>query len=170
MLSKGHIAGCHEERAKKINFCNKPISNFDIINRVKELKIKNFDGAFNTDSRRWASDKNNCGLINLDNNNGPGTHWACYVDSFFILIPLDYHCPKIFFIKRYNTFQYQEKISVLCCYFCLFSLKIFKMVIQIYAILYKILDPINPSRNEIILKDYFINMGMFNNEIKKRSY
>ena len=69
------------------------MSNFDIMNWVKELKIKNFDGVFNKDSCQWAP---NCGIINLDSNNGPGTHWVCYVD-FFILFPLDYHHPKIFF-------------------------------------------------------------------------
>ena len=56
------------------------MSNFDIMNWVKELKIKHFDGVFNKDSRQWAS---NCGIIYLDNNKGPGTHWVCYVDSFY---------------------------------------------------------------------------------------
>ena len=114
------------------------MSNFDIINRVKELKIKHFDGVFNKDRRQWAS---NCGIINLDSNNGPGTHWACYVDSFYFdpfgLSPLE----NILFIKRYNTLQYQKKISVLCGYFCpFFSLKNSKMVIQFTNILYKILS------------------------------
>ena len=36
------------------------MSNFDIINWVKELKIKNVDGVFKTDRRQWASD---CGII-----------------------------------------------------------------------------------------------------------
>ena len=64
------------------------------MNWVKELKIKNFDGVFNKDSRQWAS---NCGVINLDSNNGPGTH---VILILFILIPLDYHCLKIFFLSN----------------------------------------------------------------------
>ena len=80
------------------------MSNFDIMNWVKELKIQNFDGVFNKDSRQWAP---NCGIINLDMNNGLGTHWVYYVDSFF-LIPLDYQHPKIFFLSNdtilHNTF------------------------------------------------------------------
>ena len=40
---------------KKINFRNKPMSNFDLMNWVKEIQIKNFDGVFNKDSRQWAS-------------------------------------------------------------------------------------------------------------------
>ena len=102
------------------------------MNWVKKLKVKKIDGVFNKDSRQWAS---NCGIINLDSNNGSGTHWACYVDSFYF-DPFGLPPPEnILFIKRYNTLQYQKKkkkkkISVLCGYFCLFSLKKFKMVFQ----------------------------------------
>ena len=93
-------------KKNKINFHNKPMTNFDIMNWVKELKIKNFDGVFNKGSRQWAS---NCGIINLDSNNGPGTHWACYVDSFYF-DPFGLPPPEnILFIKRYNTLQYQKK-------------------------------------------------------------
>ena len=124
------------------------------MNWVKELKIKNFDGVFNKDSRQWA---NNCGIINLDSNNGPGTHWACYVDSFYF-DPFGLPPPEtIIFIKRYNTSQYQKKTtSVLCGYFCLFfSLENSKMVIQFTTFCIKFY----PSKNETILKDYFINYG-----------
>ena len=115
----------------KKSFRNKRISNFDVMNWVKELKIKNVHGVFSKDSRRWASHNNNCGIINLDSNNGPGTHWACYVDSFYF-DPFGLPPPgNIRFIKRYSTLQYQEKIYFLCGYFCLFfSLKKFRMVIQ----------------------------------------
>ena len=126
---------------------------------------KKFDGVFNKDSRQWAY---KCGIINLDNNNGTGTHWVCYVDSFFFLIPLDYQDPKIFFlsndailhnIKKKKKKKKKKKIFVLCGYFCLFFIKNFQDGNSIYNILYKILDPINPSKNETILKDYFINYG-----------
>ena len=132
------------------------MSNIDIMNWVKELKIKKFWWSFNKDSRQWAS---NCGIINLDSNNGPGTHWVCYVDSFYF-DPFGLPPPEnILFIKRYNTSQYQKKISVLCGYVCLFFIKKFQDGNSVYNILYKILDPINPSKNETILKDYFINYG-----------
>ena len=114
------------------------------MNWVKELKIKHFDGDFSKESRQ---DNNNCGIINLDSNNGPGTHWACYVDYFYF-DPFGLPPPgNIHFIKRYNTLQYQKKISVLCGYFCLFFIKKFQDGNSIYDILYKILDPINPSKN-----------------------
>ena len=106
------------------------MSNFDIMNWVKELKkIKKFDGVFNKDSRQWAS---NCGIINLDSNNGPGTHWVCYVDSFYF-DPFGLPPPEnIFFIKRYNTSQYQKKKKYLffVVTFVFFSLKNSKTVVQ----------------------------------------
>ena len=137
------------------------MSNFDIMNWVKELKIKKFDGVFNKDSRQWAC---NCGIIKLESNNGPGTHSACYVGSFYF-DPFGLPPPEnILLIKRYNTLQYQKKkISVLCGYFCLFFIKKFQDGNSIYNILYKILHPITtpPKKNETILKYYFINYGNF---------
>ena len=103
------------------------MSNFDIMNWVKELQIKNFKSVFNKDSRQWAS---NCGIINLDSNNGPGTHWACYVDSFYF-DPFGLPPPEnILFIKRYNTLQYQERYLFFVVSFVFLSLKNSKLVIQ----------------------------------------
>ena len=94
------------------------MSNFDIINWVKELKIKNFDGVFNKDSRQWAS---NCGILNLDSDNGPGKQWACYVDSFYF-DPFGLPPPEnILFIERYNTPQYQQKKKDICSLWLLSS-------------------------------------------------
>ena len=68
-------------RVKKNNFRNKPMSNFDIMNWVKELKSKNCVGVFNKDSHQWAS---NCGIINLDRITGQG-HIG-YVMFFLLLL------------------------------------------------------------------------------------
>ena len=91
----------------------------------------------------------NCGIINLDSNNEPGTHWICYDDSFYF-DPFGLPPPEnILFIERYNTSQYQNKISVFCGYFfsffCFFIQK-FQDGKSFYNILYKILDPRNPSK------------------------
>ena len=120
-------------RVKIKNFCYKPISNFDIMNWVKGLKIKNKnDGVFNKDNRQWAFDNNNCGIINLDSNNGPGTHLACYVDFFYHFDPFGLPPPeKYSFYRTIQYFTISKMISVLCGYFCLFSsFKKFKMVVQ----------------------------------------
>ena len=92
-------------KKNKIKLHNKPMSNFDIMNGVKELKIKHFDGVFNKDSRQWAP---NCGIINLDSNNGPGTHWACYVDSFYF-DPFGLPPPENIFLSN-DTILYNIKI------------------------------------------------------------
>ena len=129
------------------------MSDFDIMNWVKELKIKHFDGVFNKDSRQWAY---NCGIINLDSNNGPGTHWACYVDFFLFLSLWITTTRKYSFYQTIQYFTISKKISVLCVYFCLvfffFFIKKFQDGNSIYTILYKILDPINPSKMKQFLR------------------
>ena len=132
------------------------MSNFDIMNWVKELKIKHFDGVFTKDSRQWAP---NCGIINLDINNGPGTHWVCYVDSFYF-DPFGLPPPENILFKN-DTILHNIKKKDICSLWLLLSffIKRFQDGNSVYNILYKILDPRNPSKNETILKDYFINYG-----------
>ena len=84
------------------------MSNFDIMNWIKELKIKNFDGVFNKDSRQWAY---NCGIINLDSNNGPGTHWVCYVDSFYF-DPFGLPPPESILFIKYFTISKKDICSL----------------------------------------------------------
>ena len=130
----------------------------------KRTKDKTIDSVFNKDNRR---DINNFGIINLDSNNGPGTHWSCYVDSFYFDpygIPPPENIP---FSKRYNTLQLKKRylffvVTFVFFFFFLssfffFTLKKIQDGNSIYNILYKILDLINPSENETILKDCFIN-------------
>ena len=65
------------------NFVNKALSNFDLFDWVKKLDIKHFRDIY---SRKDLPKKikKECGIINLDDNQGPGTHWVCYrnIDSF----------------------------------------------------------------------------------------
>lgn len=127
------------------------------MNWVTELRIKNFDGVFSKDTHRNV--RPHCGIINLDNSVGRGTHWVCYIESnyfdpFGLPPPNDLH-----FIKQYNTLQYQEKKSVLCGYFCLYFIKKFQEGYSFYDILYKLLDPFRPDKNEDIIKNYFIKYG-----------
>ena len=71
-------------------------------------------------------------MINLDSNNGPGTHWVCNVDSFYF-DPFGLSPPEnIIFINRYNTLQYQKKKRYLffVVTFVFVFIKNSKMVIQ----------------------------------------
>ena len=68
---------------KKLKFINFPISNYDIIEWVKYLKIKNFKGVFSRDNLLKTIKKPECGIINLDDIIGPGTHWVCYYKNYY---------------------------------------------------------------------------------------
>lgn len=109
---------------------DKPLSNVDILNAVKLLKIKHFRGVFMRDKLPAKKRKIECGIINLDNNSGPGTHWVAYkikhntfiyFDSFGNLQPpkefVDYvgHGHRIL----YNYNRYQNFNTVNCGHLCL---------------------------------------------------
>ena len=65
-------------RSTNIKFIDKPLSNFDLINWVNKLKIKQFRGVFSRDNLPNQINEPEVGIINLDNHIGPGTHWVCY--------------------------------------------------------------------------------------------
>ena len=64
------------------NFVIKPLSNFDLMDWVKRLGIKHFRGIYSRDGLPHKIRKE-CGIINLDDTQGSGTHWVCYrnIDS-----------------------------------------------------------------------------------------
>ena len=53
---------------------NHPLSNTDLHQLVAALGIKNFRGVFSRDALPNRKHKNECGIVNLDNIQGPGTH------------------------------------------------------------------------------------------------
>ena len=73
-----------------------------------------------------------CGILNHDDRDGPGTHWTCwykrgrskeYFDSYGLPPPAEmvgYLRPEI----RYNTDELQKRGSVVCGHFCLYMLKL----------------------------------------------
>ena len=61
----------------RLHFLIKPLSNFDLMNWVKKLGIKHFRGIYSRDGLPNKI-KKECGIINLDDIQGPGTHWVCY--------------------------------------------------------------------------------------------
>ena len=96
-----------------MKFINKPLSNFELIDWVKKLKIKHFRGINSRDNLPQKMKKDEVGIINLDSQIGPGTHWVAYrngdkyveyFDSFGLIMPKE------------------ERDSVLCGYWCLYYL------------------------------------------------
>ena len=104
----------------KPEFINHPISNFEIMNWVEYLKIKNFKGVISRDKipTKVKDIPGQCFIINLDDTEGPGTHWVAvkvtadfvnYFDSFGMqppqeLVNLCYTFNKLY-IKPVSRFE-----------------------------------------------------------------
>ena len=104
------------------------MSNIDLLNWVKKLGIKHFRGVYSRDGLPKQIKKDECGIINLDSQLGPGTHWVAYrnvestcceyFDSFGLIMPnkvikyLMTSGKQIF----YSGDEIQERDSVLCGY------------------------------------------------------
>ena len=46
--------------------------------RLKKLKLKNFRGVLMRDQLNFRPLRNECGIINLNTNSQPGSHWVCW--------------------------------------------------------------------------------------------
>ena len=117
------------------HFVIKPLSNFDLMDWISKLKIKHFRGVYSRDGLPRKIRKE-CGIINLDDIQGAGTHWVCYrnIDSIveyfdpFGLIMLNeavmYFNTASPSGKRivYSIDEIQNRNTVLCGYWCLYYL------------------------------------------------
>ena len=99
---------------------------------IKRLGIKHFRGIYSRDNLPKKIIKE-CGIINLDDMRGPGTHWVCYrninnlveyFDPFGLIMPNEA-------LKYFNTSgkqivysmdEIQNRNTVLCGYWCLYYL------------------------------------------------
>lgn len=143
------------------------MTNFDILGWVDKLGITDFRGVYSRDNLPNKQQKNECGVLNLDDSIGEGTHWVCwdfrdkrdiYFDSYGLPPPQEF----INYINapyQYNTIQYQHKLSFLCGYFCLFFLHQAQTTDK-YQILYHYLSPTNRIKNELVLNEFFKNENL----------
>ena len=60
------------------HFVNKPLSNFDLEGWIDKLGIKHFRSIYSRNALPESIHKKECGVINLDDIEGQGTHWVCY--------------------------------------------------------------------------------------------
>ena len=117
----------------------KPLSNFDLMEWVKKLGIRHLRGIYSRDGLPQKI-KKECGIINLDDIKGPGTHWVCYrnldsvveyFDPFGLIMPSE--ALKYFNTSRrkgstsgkqivYSMDEIQNRNTVLCGYWCLYYL------------------------------------------------
>ena len=110
---------------------NKPLTNFELEEAAQELKISNFRGVFLRNTLPKRPKKNECGILNLDDTSGNGTHWVAwykngknkyYFDSFGVQPPME----LISYLKspiHYNTEEIQPRDQVFCGHLCLYVLK-----------------------------------------------
>ena len=110
---------------------NKPLSNIELLEAARKLKIPNFRGVSLRDALPTTPKKKECGILNLDDTTGSGTHWVAwykngtekkYFDSYGLQPPnelIDYlHSPIL-----YNTERVQPYDQVFCGHLCLYVLK-----------------------------------------------
>ena len=110
---------------------NKPLSNLELLEAARKLKIPNFSGVSLRDILPKKPKKKECGILNLDDTTGSGTHWVAwykngtekkYFDSYGLQPPnelVDYlHSPIL-----YNTERVQPYDQVFCGHLCLYVLK-----------------------------------------------
>lgn len=114
----------------KVTLPNKPLSNIELIDAARELKIPNFRGVFLRDTLPKMANKKECGILNLDSSDGGGTHWVAwfkdgkdkyYFDSYGLQPPNE----LISYLMRgilYNTEQVQQADQVFCGHLCLYIL------------------------------------------------
>ena len=110
---------------------NKPLSNLELLEAARKLKIPNFRGVSLRDALPTTPKKKECGILNLDDTTGSGTHWVAwykngtekkYFDSYGLQPPnelVDYLAPPIL----YNTERVQPYDQVFCGHLCLYVLK-----------------------------------------------
>ena len=110
---------------------NKPLTNFQLIDAVKKLKIKNFRGVFMRDELPKKPRKKECGIVNTGDSSTDGFHWVCWYkngdkkysfDSYVqpALVELvDYLKSPVF----YNSERVQLGNTSYCGHLCLYVLK-----------------------------------------------
>jgi len=118
-------------KVDKVILPNKALSNVELLDAAKKIKIPGFRGVFVRDNLPRKPGKVECGILNLDDTAGTGTHWVAwykrdkekfYFDSYGIQPPRE----LVEYLKDhilYNTERLQPKDQVFCGHLCLYVLK-----------------------------------------------
>ena len=77
-----------------MGYPNRSLTNFELLELATNIPY--FRGVFMRDGLPRKPKKNECGILNLDDSNGQGTHWTCwfkrdknriYFDSYGLITP-----------------------------------------------------------------------------------
>ena len=83
---------------KNVILSNTPLSNFELEDAVRRLKILSFRGVFLLNTLPKKPNKKECGIVNFDKSSGDGTHWVAlykngktkiYFDSYGVQPPIE---------------------------------------------------------------------------------
>jgi hypothetical protein len=132
-------------RVYDIELPNEPLSNFQLEESVKKLNIPKFRGCFVRDGLPKEPRKSECGILNLDDSSGGGTHWVCwykgaktvYFDGYGLPPPeelIDYLHEVL-----YNSESPQPAGTVVCGHLCLYVLKGLAMGKDLQDIIYELI-------------------------------
>src|SRR6218665_596058 len=110
---------------------NVALTNIQLMDAAKKLNIKNFRGVFLRDELPKVPREKECGILNLDDSTGGGTHWVAWIKQANEKIYFDSygHPPPTEVLKYlyspvyYNTERIQPENEVFCGYLCLYVLK-----------------------------------------------
>src|SRR6218665_3746788 len=121
---------------KEIDVCrvvlpNIPLSNIILQKTAKRLNINNFRGVFFRDELPERPRANECGILNLDDSSGRGTHWVCWIKRGNYKVYFDvYGLPPPVELVKYlqspvynNSERIQPDNEVFCGHLCLYVLK-----------------------------------------------
>ena len=110
---------------------NEPLSNFQLIEAAKKLKMKHFRGVFVRDQLPKKPLTNECGILNTGDSSTNGFHWVCWYkvgrkkycfDSYALPPPVE----LIEYLNRpvyNNSERLQYGDTVFCGHLCLYMLK-----------------------------------------------
>ena len=95
------------------------------------VKVPHFKGVFMRDTLPTDIDLNECGVVNLDSNQGNGTHWVAYYKNGNIRIYFDsFGLDPPNEVKKYigfpllvQTYQLQKADDAICGHLCVHVLK-----------------------------------------------
>src|SRR5678816_3267015 len=110
---------------------NKPLTNFELIEAAKKLNINNFRDVFLRDELPKKPRAIECGILNLDDSDGKGTHWTCWIKRAKDKIYFDGYglSPPTELVKYlgdpvyYSSERIQPDNEVFCGHLCLYVLK-----------------------------------------------
>lgn len=122
---------CENINVEGLILPNEPLSNFQLIEAAKKLKIKQFRGVFVRDQLPKKSNPTECGILNTGDSSTNGFHWMCWHKSGSKKICFDsYALPPpvelVEYLKRpvyYNSERLQYGDTVFCGHLCLYILK-----------------------------------------------